>query len=178
MGQTDSTWKVTSMSLETVKAFFGVHAPELDVIETAQISATVAEAAAAHEVEPDQIAKTLSFQIGDRIVLVVTSGTARIDNAKAKRVFGAKATMLDRDTVERVTGHPVGGVCPFGLPTPLPVYCDVSLRAHPVVIAAAGAVNAAVGISPERLATITQATWVDVCRNPEPEVGSDTHKAI
>ena len=156
------------MSLESVKAFFFTHAPDLDVIETAQISATVAEAATAHGVEPDQIAKTLSFQIGDRIVLVVTSGTARIDNAKAKSVFGAKATMVDRDTVERVTGHPVGGVCPFGLPTPLPVYCDVSLEAHTVVIAAAGAVNAAVRITPERLVTITQAEWVDVCRNHDP----------
>ena len=166
------------MSLETVAAFFAVHAPDLSIIRTPLISATVAEAATAHGVDPDQIAKTLSFRVADRICLLVASGTARLDNAKAKAVFGGKVKMLDRSEVERVTGHPVGGVCPFGLATPAPVYCDVSLKAHDLVIAAAGAIDAAVRITPERLGLITQATWVDVCRNPDPEVGSDAHKAI
>jgi len=157
------------MSLETVQAFLKIRAPDIIILQTAAISATVAEAAAAHGVAPDQIAKTLSLRIGDDILLVVTAGTARLDNAKAKAAFGGKVSMLDRNAVERATGHPVGGVCPFGLPAPAPIYCDVSLKAHSLVIVAAGAVNAAVRMSPERLAFITQAAWVDVCRVAGPD---------
>ena len=97
-------------------------------------------------------------------MLVVTAGDARLDNAKARAAFGAKAKMLGLDEVEAITGHPVGGVCPFGLAAPLPVYCDESLRAFAVVIPAAGATNAAVRIEPARMAEITHAEWVDVCR--------------
>lgn len=153
------------MSLASVKAFFAAHAPDVAVIETDESSATVALAAAAHGVEPSRIAKTLSLRIGERVVLLVTRGDARLDNRKAKAVFGGKPRMLDLDEVEAVTGHPVGGVCPFGLPTPLAVYCDVSLRAFDEVVPAAGSTRSAVRISPERMVALTGAEWVDACQD-------------
>lgn len=152
------------MSLESVRAFFATHAPEIEVLVTEESSATVALAAAAHNVEPAQIAKTICLRIGDRTVLVVASGTSRLDNRKFKDVFSAKPRMLDAEEVLAATSHPVGGVCPFGLPSPLPVYCDVSLRAFAEVVPAAGATNAAVRLSPERIAALTDAEWVDVCQ--------------
>ncbi len=154
------------MSLETVKAFFAAHAPDIAVIETAESSATVALAAAAHGVEPARIAKTLSLRVNDRVVLVVARGDARLDNRKAKAALGGKPRMLDADEVVALTGHPVGGVCPFGLKTPLPVYCDVSLKAFDEVVPAAGSTQSAVRISPERMVELTQAEWVDVCQDP------------
>ena len=152
------------MSLASVRAFFAERAPDIAVIELDVSTATVAEAAAAHGVEPGQIAKTLSLQAGDRTVLLVTAGDARLDNTKAKAAFGGKVKMLDLAEVEGVTGHPVGGVCPFGLATSLPVYCDVSLKAWDVVIPAAGDIHAAVRISPDRMLELTGAAWVDACR--------------
>jgi prolyl-tRNA editing enzyme YbaK/EbsC (Cys-tRNA(Pro) deacylase) len=152
------------MSLETVKAFLDVHAPDIDILEAQTSTATVAEAAAAHGVEPAQIAKTLSLRIGERVVLLVTAGDARLDNSKAKATFGGKVKMLDREEVERITGHPVGGVSPFGLASALSIYCDESLRSYPVVIPAAGATNAALRIEPDRMAEITGAEWVNVCQ--------------
>lgn len=152
------------MSLESVRAFLAEHAADIAIIESPMSTATVAEAAAAHGVAHGQIAKTLSLRIAARVLLVVTAGDVRLDNAKARAALGGKVKMLGLDEVEAITGHPVGGVCPFGLATPLPVYCDESLRAFPVVIPAAGATNAAVRIEPERLARIVGAQWVDVCR--------------
>lgn len=153
------------MSTDSVRAFLAVHAPDLAVVELDASTATVAEAAAAHGVEPGRIAKTLSLRVREPFLLVA-GGDARLDNAKAKAVFGGKASMLDAAEATALTGHPVGGVCPFGLATPLPVYCDVSLRRFEEVIPAAGAVNASVRIGTERLAAITGAIWVDVCRPP------------
>ena len=155
------------MSLDSVRNHLASAAPELEVIVTEDSSATVDLAAKAHGVEPGQIAKTLSFQLKDKIFLVVARGDARMDNKKAKATFGGKVKMLGLDEVETLTGHPVGGVCPFGLAHPLPVYCDVSLKEYDVVIPAAGATNAAVRIPPERMAEITGAEWVDVCQPPQ-----------
>ncbi|CAM2754871.1 hypothetical protein JHFBIEKO_1108 [Methylobacterium mesophilicum] len=154
------------MSLETVRAFFADKAPDITVIELATSTATVAEAAAGHGVAPAQIAKTLSIRIGDQVALVVTRGDARLDNRKAKAVFGGKVRMLDLGEVESLTGHPVGGVCPFGLAAPLPVYCDISLQAFDEVFPAAGSTNSAVRIPPDRMAELTGAAWVDVCQEP------------
>jgi len=154
------------MSIASVRAFLAARAPDIAVLETAESSATVALAAAAHGVEPAQIAKTLSFRLGDRVVLLVTRGDARLDNRKTKAAFGAKPRMLDADEVWRLTGHPVGGVCPFGLASPLPVYCDVSLRAFDEVVPAAGSPNSALRIAPDRLAELVAAEWVDVCQEP------------
>ena len=152
------------MSLASVKAFFAEHAPDLTVIETHASTATVALAAEAHGVEPGRIAKTLSLRLGDGVALLVTRGDARLDNQKFKAQFRAKAKMLEFAEVEAETGHPVGGVCPFGLVKPLPIYLDVSLRDFDEVLPAGGAVNSAVRVTPERLAAITGGVWVDVTK--------------
>lgn len=151
------------MSLESVRAFFAEKAPDIAVIVTEQSSATVALAAEAHGVEPAQIAKTICARVGEDIVLIVAAGTARLSNRKFKDRFAAKPRMLDAEQVVTATSHPVGGVCPFGLPTDLPVYCDRSLSAFAEVVPAAGATNAAVRIAPERMAALVNAEWVDVC---------------
>lgn len=152
------------MSLDSVRAFFAAKAPDIHVLVTEASSATVALAAQAHGVAPEQIAKTICLRIGDRVVLVVAAGTARLDNRKFKDRFGAKPRMLDAEEVLAATSHPVGGVCPFGLPAPLPVYCDRSLERFDEVVPAAGSTNAAVRLSPRRVATLTDAEWVDVCQ--------------
>lgn len=154
------------MSLQSVKAFLATHAPDITVLELEASTATVALAAEAHGVEPGRIAKTLSLRVGGEVVLLVTRGDARLDNQKFKAAFRAKPTMLDASEVEAETGHPVGGVSPLGLARPLRVYLDESLRAFDEVLPAAGATNAAVRIAPERLATLTDAQWVDVTRPP------------
>lgn len=154
------------MSLESVKAFLAERAPDVAVIELPVSTATVAEAAAGHGVEPAQIAKTLSLRVGERRFLLVTGGVARLDNRKAKAAFGGKASMLSAEEVVAVTGHPVGGVCPFGLATALPIYCDVSLRAFAEVVPAAGSTHSAVRIDPVRMADLVGAEWVDVCQAP------------
>lgn len=152
------------MSIDTVRRFLASHAPDIEIVVTEASSATVAEAAAAHGVAPAQIAKTLSLRVGEKAFLVVAGGIARLDNRKVKDTFGGKASMLEAADVIGLTGHPVGGVCPFGLATPLPVYCDVSLRAFDVVVPAAGSANSALHIAPERMATLVNAQWVDVCK--------------
>ena len=154
------------MSLESVRAFFAERAPDISVIESPLSSATVALAAEAHGVEPGRIAKTLSLRIGERVVLIVASGTSRMDNRKVKALFGGKPKMLGVDEVAEITGHEVGGVCPFGLRTPLPVYCDLSLKAFDEVVPAAGSTHSAVRIAPSRMAELVEAEWVDVCQEP------------
>jgi prolyl-tRNA editing enzyme YbaK/EbsC (Cys-tRNA(Pro) deacylase) len=151
------------MSLESVRAFFAAKAPDISVIESTESSATVPLAAQAYGVEPARIAKTLSLRVGDRVVLIVTSGTSRMDNKKVKALFGAKPKMLGLDEVAEITGHEVGGVCPFGLKTPLAIYCDVSMKAFDIVVPAAGSTHSAVRIAPERMAELVGAQWVDVC---------------
>jgi prolyl-tRNA editing enzyme YbaK/EbsC (Cys-tRNA(Pro) deacylase) len=154
------------MSLASVRAFFAENAPDIAVIESPLSSATVALAAQAHGVEPGRIAKTLSLRVGDRVLLLVTSGTARMDNKKIKACFGGKPKMLGLEEVAEITGHEVGGVCPFGLKTTLPVYCDVSLQAYDEVVPAAGSTHSAVRITPRRMAELVRAEWVDVCEAP------------
>ena len=153
------------MSIQSVRDFFAENAPDITVIESPISSATVPLAAEAYGVEPGRIAKTLSLRIGERVILIVASGTARMDNKKVKALFGGKPKMLGPEEVADITGHEVGGVCPFGLKTPLPVYCDVSLRAFDIVVPAAGSTHSAVRIAPGRLAELTSAEWVDVCQN-------------
>ena len=153
------------MTVESVRAFFAAHAPEIEIIELEGSTATVELAAKGHGVEPAQIAKTLSLRIKERTMLVVTSGTARLNNRKIKDALGGKPRMLSADEVAAMTGHPVGGVCPFGLATPLPVYCDMSLKAFDEVVPAAGSINSALKIAPQRMAELVKAEWVDVCDN-------------
>jgi prolyl-tRNA editing enzyme YbaK/EbsC (Cys-tRNA(Pro) deacylase) len=153
------------MSLESVRAFFAEKAPDIAVIESPISSATVALAAKAYGVEPARIAKTLSLRIGERVVLIVASGMSRMDNKKVKARFGGKPKMLGCNEVADITGHDVGGVCPFGLKTPLPIYCDISLKAFDEVVPAAGSTHSAVRITPSRMAELVKAEWVDVCEN-------------
>ncbi len=152
------------MTVETVRAFFKHKAPEIEVTEHAMPTASVAEAAATIGVEPGQIAKTLAVKSGERIVLVVVRGDARLDNKKLKAAFGGRPSMLGADVVAEITGHPVGGVCPFGLLADLPVYCDVNLKDFDLVHPAAGSRNSSVCIAPGRLAELTNAQWTDVCQ--------------
>src|ERR1700737_3624671 len=156
-----------SMSLQSVRAFFAENAPDIAVIESQISSATVALAAEAYGVEPARIAKTLSLRIGERVVLIVAAGTSRMDNKKVKALFGGKPKMLGVDEVAEITGHEVGGVCPFGLKAPLPVYCGVALKAFDGVVPAAGSTHSAVRIAPMRMAELTAAEWVDVCQEPQ-----------
>lgn len=151
------------MSLESVRAFFAEKAPDLSVIESPISSATVPLAAEAYGVEPGRIAKTLSLRVGERVILIVASGTSRMDNKKVKAQFGGKPKMLGLEEVAEITGHEVGGVCPFGLKSPLPIYCDASLKAFDIVVPAAGSTHSAVRITPQRMAELTAAEWVDVC---------------
>ena len=151
------------MSLESVRAFLAEKAPDIEIIVTEQSSATVELAAQAHGVEPAQIAKTICVRVGEQTMLIVAGGTARLDNKKFKAQFSGKPRMLGADEVLELTSHPVGGVCPFGLENPLTVYCDVSLRSFDEVLPAAGSIHSAVRISPQRMAELTAAKWIDVC---------------
>jgi len=151
------------MSLDSVRAFLAEMAPDIEIIDQGVSTATVAEAAVALGVAPAQIAKTLSIRIKNEVILLVTRGDARLDNRKTRTCFGGRPRMLAPDEVEALTGHPVGGVCPFGLATALPVYCDVSLRGFDQILPAAGSRTASVRITPDRLAGLVGATWVDLC---------------
>lgn len=154
------------MALEDVRAFLAQHAPDIAIIDQGASTATVAEAAETLGVEPGRIAKTLSVRLGEQVVLIVTRGDARLDNRKTKDQFGVRPRMLGHEETEGLTGHQVGGVCPFGLRTDLPIYCDVSLNAFDTVFPAAGSRTASVELTPERLVRITNAQWVDVCQPP------------
>ncbi|GHA25920.1 cys-tRNA(pro)/cys-tRNA(cys) deacylase [Devosia pacifica] len=154
------------MSLQSVKADLARRAPELTVIETDASTATVELAAAVHGVEPGQIAKTLAIRVKDEVLLLVTRGDARLDNKKAKAAFGGRPRMLGGDDVEALTGHRVGGVCPFGLPQPIPIYVDSSLSTYDEVIPAAGSTHSSVRLSVSRLAELVGGEWVDACEPP------------
>jgi prolyl-tRNA editing enzyme YbaK/EbsC (Cys-tRNA(Pro) deacylase) len=154
------------MSLESVRSWLGAHAPDLRLIEVEESTATVEHAARALGVEPARIAKTLAVRAGDLVFLLVARGDARLDNAKTKARFGARPRMLGPEETLALTGHPVGGVCPFGLATPLPIFCDLSLRPYDTVFPAAGSLTSSVEVGPERLAALVGAEWVDICRLP------------
>jgi prolyl-tRNA editing enzyme YbaK/EbsC (Cys-tRNA(Pro) deacylase) len=160
------------VSLGSVKAWLAVHAPDVQLIEAHGSTATVLDAAATLGVQPGQIAKTLSVRVGDHTFLLVTRGDARLDNQKAKAEFGGRPRMLDSDQTLELTGHPVGGVCPFGLATPLPIYVDVSLRDFDIVYPAAGSRNSSVEITPLHLFELVGERWVDACRLPEEPAGT------
>jgi len=152
------------MSLQSVRDFFTARQIDMPIIELEVSTATVALAAEAHGVEPGRIAKTLAFRLqGGEAILLVARGDARVEHRKFKAVFG-KGKMLALDEVVELTGHPVGGVCPFGLAQPLPIYLDQSLQAFAEVLPAAGETHTAVRISPAQLAAVTGGQWVDVCQ--------------
>ncbi|WP_224703884.1 YbaK/EbsC family protein [Devosia aquimaris] len=154
------------MSLQSVTADLATRAPDLKVEVTELSTATVQLAAQVHGVEPGQIAKTLCIRVRDEVVLLVTRGDARLDNQKAKAAFGGRPRMLGAEEVEQLTSHPVGGVCPFGLPGPLPIYLDSSLKVYDVVIPAGGHTHASVRLDLARLADLCGNAWVDACVPP------------
>ena len=160
------------MSAQSVRAWLAKHAPDLPVIEVEESTATVDLAARALGVEPGRIAKTLAIRVGGEVFLLVARGDARLDNQKSKSEFGGRPRVLGPEETLALTGHPVGGVCPFGLANPLPVYCDRSLQEFDTVFPAAGSLNSSVEVTPERLAKLVSKRWVDVCRLPDPDAGS------
>jgi prolyl-tRNA editing enzyme YbaK/EbsC (Cys-tRNA(Pro) deacylase) len=155
------------VSLESARAWLSANAPEVRLIEAHASTATVLDAAAALGVAPERIAKTLGIRVGQQNLLLVTRGDARLDNARCKAEFGGRPRMLDPEQTLALTGHPVGGVCPFGLATPLPVFLDISLRSFDSVYPAAGSRNSSVQIAPDRLFELVGTRWVDACRLPE-----------
>jgi prolyl-tRNA editing enzyme YbaK/EbsC (Cys-tRNA(Pro) deacylase) len=156
------------MSLDSVRAWLAANAPDLPLIEVAETTATVETAARALGVEPGRIAKTLAVRAGDSVFLLVARGDARLDNRKCKDAFGARPRMLGPEETLALTGHPVGGVCPFGLASRLTVYCDLSLQDFDMVYPAAGSLNSSVEVTPERLFDLVGERWVDLCRLPDP----------
>jgi prolyl-tRNA editing enzyme YbaK/EbsC (Cys-tRNA(Pro) deacylase) len=133
------------------------------VIEELETNSTTMTLSAEWGLKPAQIAKTLLVRAGDRNLLLVTCGDSRLDNKKAKAVLGGKVKMLPAEQTAELTGHPPGGVCPFGLATELPVYFDVALREFDEVVPAAGSTHAALRIDPKRMAALVEGQWVDVC---------------
>jgi len=160
------------MSFESVRAWIAENAPDLEILEMSASTATVAEAAETLGVEAARIAKTLAVRVRDEVFLLVTRGDARLDNQKTKLEFGGRPRMLGPEETLALTGHPVGGVCPFGLASPLPVYIDVSLKPFDEVYPAGGALNVSVRLTPERMFDLVGFRWVDACRVPgEPAEG-------
>lgn len=155
------------MSVENVKAQFQKENWPLEVIEFEVSTATVQLAAEALGVEPGRIAKTMALRLKDRDILVLAKGDVKLDNKKFKSSFGTKARFIKPEEVEAVTGHPIGGVCPFGLTQPLAIYLDESLKVYDVVYPAGGTPASAVKVGLDMLEEVTGAEWVDVCRQAD-----------
>ena len=158
------------MSIEKVRAYFRTLGREQDILEFPVSSATVELAAQAVGVIPARIAKTLSFLVEDRCVLIVAAGDAKIDNPKYKAMFHTKAKMLTPQQAQEMTGHAVGGVCPFANPEGVQTYLDVSLRRFDTVFPAAGSSNSAVELTCDELAEYSHSLgWIDVCKGWQAE---------
>lgn len=153
------------MSIERVRAFFKEKNMEDRILEFEVSSATVELAAQAVGCEPARIAKTLSFQVGERVVLVVAAGDAKVNNSAYKARFHTKATMLKFEEVPEKIGHGVGGVCPFAVNPGVEVYLDESLRRFETVYPAAGSSSSAIELNLEELENYSGSLgWIDVCK--------------
>lgn len=153
------------MSLKKVKEYFKAYGIEDKIIELSESSATVELAAHALNTEPCRIAKTLSFMLNDSPILVVTAGDVKIDNAKYRHTFGAKAKMLTADQAAELIGHAVGGVCPFAVNDGVAVYLDESLNKYETVFPACGSSNSAIELTiPELEKCSGYEKWVDVTK--------------
>lgn len=159
------------MGSKRVLDWLSANAPDLRMIGVEDSTATVGEAAAALGVEPGRIAKSLTVRAGGETFLLVTRGDARLDNGKCKGELGARPRMLGPQETLALTGHPVGGVCPFGLATALPVYLDRSLEVFDIVYPAGGTLRSSVEVSPQRLFELVGDRWVDLCRLPDEAAG-------
>lgn len=153
------------MSVEKVREYFKKYNIEDRIQEFEESSATVELAAKALNCEPKRIAKTLSFKIDDKSILIVVAGDAKIDNSKYKAQFNKKAKMLTYEEVLELIGHPVGGVCPFAINDGVEVYLDKSLKRFKTVYPACGSANSAIELSIEELEKYSNySSWVDVCK--------------
>ncbi len=153
------------MAIEKVKKYFEEKGIADRILEFEVSSATVALAAKALQCEENRIAKTLSFHVGEKIVLIVAAGDAKIDNAKYKAQFGVKAKMLSFDEAEPLIGHAVGGVCPFAVNEGVEIYLDISLKRFNTVFPACGSSNSAIELSLTELEEYSDyVSWVDVCK--------------
>ena len=158
------------MSLEKVKQYFDALGLGQRIHVLDQSSATVEEAAVAVGCEPERIAKTMSFLLGDDPILIVTAGDARVDNKKYKEYFHQKAKMIPGELVEKYIGHAPGGVCPFAIPQGTKVFLDISLKRFAIVYPAAGTSNSAVELSIKELeASSAYTAWIDVCKGWQEE---------
>ncbi len=156
------------MAIERVREYFKPLGMESRILEFEVSSATVALAAQALNCEPDRIAKTLSFKVGESCILIVTAGGAKVDNAKYKAQFHTKAKMLTPEEAVALVGHAVGGVCPFGVNDGVTVYLDVSLKAYQTVFPACGSGNSAIELTIDELEKYSNSKgWVDVCKASE-----------
>ena len=154
------------MAIETVRAFFAQRGMADRILESEQSSATVALAAQAFGTEERRIAKSLSFLLGEKAILVVAAGDAKVSNQKFRAQFGAKAKMLTPDEVEALIGHAVGGVCPFAVNEGVSVYLDESLKRFGTVFPACGSASSAIELTiPELERYSGSLRWVDVCKN-------------
>ncbi len=154
------------MSIELVRTYLREFSRENDVLEFSQSSATVELAAQALGVEAARIAKTISLRSGEGCLLVVAAGDAKIDNTAFKARFSFKPRMLTSEEALAMTGHAVGGVCPFALPDGVAVYLDCSLQRFETVFPACGSSNTAIELRPAELFTLSHsAGWVDVCKS-------------
>ena len=155
------------MSLERAKAYLKEYKMEDQIREFPVSSATVELAAEALHTKAGRIAKTLSFLVDGEAVLIVCAGDARIDNAKYKAFFRAKAKMLAPDEVEERIGHAIGGVCPFGIKEGVRVYLDETLKKYETVFPACGSSNSAIELTIPQLEQLAKPVcWVDVCKLP------------
>ncbi len=153
------------MSIDRVRPYLREKGMESRIKEFDVSSATVELAAQALGCEGKRIAKTLSFMVNGSAILIVAAGDAKVDNAKYKAQFGAKAKMLTPDEAVELIGHAVGGVCPFAVNDGVKIYLDVSLKRFDIVYPAAGSSNSAVELSvPELEALCPGSEWVDVCK--------------
>lgn len=155
------------MSGASVRTWLADHAPDLALIDHSRSTATVAEAAEVLGVEPGRIAKTLAFRVGETVYLLLARGDARLGNGECKAELGGRPRMLGPEETLKLTGHAVGGVCPFGLANDLPILADRSLLAYETVFPAAGTQTSSVEVAPLRLADLVGARWVEVCRLPD-----------
>lgn len=153
------------MSLEKVKQYFKQFGIENRIKELEESSATVELAAKALGCKPERIAKTLSFKVNDKAILIVVAGDAKIDNSKYKEKFNIKAKMLNLEEVENIIGHKVGGVCPFATNKNVDVYLDNSLKRFKTVYPACGSSNSAIELTIEELEKYTNYNeWIDVSK--------------
>lgn len=156
------------MAIEQVRKYLKKYNLDDKIMEFSISSATVREASIALGCMEEEIAKTLGFLVQDKVILIVTAGNQKIDNAKYKQEFHTKAKMIPFSDVETLVGHAVGGVCPFGINEGIDVYLDVSLKNYQYVYPACGSSNSAIKLSLDELEkTSNYLKWVDVCKKME-----------